>query len=52
MGTWVEEEWVYDLKWDVDLLDDHMGALNSIQITNAQDVCSGSMTLLGIYPSN
>ncbi|GAU49947.1 hypothetical protein TSUD_408420 [Trifolium subterraneum] len=44
MGTWVDGEWVWDLKWrrvlfvwEVDLLDDLMRTLNSIQITNAND---------------
>jgi hypothetical protein len=42
MGTWVDGEWVCDLKskrdlflWEADLLDDLMGTQNSIQITNA-----------------
>ncbi|GAU10371.1 hypothetical protein TSUD_422770 [Trifolium subterraneum] len=45
MGTWEDEEWVWDLKWrrdlfawELDLLDELMGALNSIQIANAQDI--------------
>lgn len=45
MGTWVDGEWVCDLKWrrnlfvwEAELLDDLMRALNSIQITDAQDI--------------
>ncbi|GAU33935.1 hypothetical protein TSUD_357340 [Trifolium subterraneum] len=44
MDTWVDGEWVWDLKWrrnlfvwEADLLDELMRTLNSIQITNAND---------------
>ncbi|MCI30336.1 putative ribonuclease H protein, partial [Trifolium medium] len=45
IGTWVDVEWVWDLKcrrelfvWEADLRDELMRALNSMQISNAQDI--------------
>jgi hypothetical protein len=56
MGTWVDGEWVWDLKWrrnlfvwEADLLDDLMRTLNSIQITSTQDIWFWKHDATGIF---
>jgi hypothetical protein len=42
--------WKRDLfEWEADMLDDLMGALNSIQITNAQDISFWKHNATGIF---
>ncbi|GAU29198.1 hypothetical protein TSUD_361870 [Trifolium subterraneum] len=55
MGTWEDVEWVWGLKWRMNLfaweldMDDLMEALNSIQITNAQYIWFWKHDANGIF---
>ncbi|MCI31069.1 hypothetical protein A2U01_0052280 [Trifolium medium] len=56
MGNWVNGEWRWDLLWrrklfvwEVGLLDDLMGALNSYQMSNTQDLWVWKHDATGIF---